>query len=257
MITFYYSQLSPNARRVWLALLEKNIPFQGVPLHLNGDQKHPDFLALNPFHQVPVLVDGDFTLLESVAILDYLEARYPHPALLPSDPAALGTVRMVQMLVDNKLFPAATTLLAHGTIAPLAPDPIPTPSPDSAPPLGKQTQETAGQELPPQVTRATAQMHHLIHLLARSLGDSPYFGRSPQTTPPIPTLADLTLGTALSLLPNPHPWLQPHPNLMAWWQRLQDRPCWQQIHLSPAHLAAFQRRVQLIVKLSQRHMLRP
>lgn len=53
MPTLYYSPLSPNARRVWLALLEKQIEFTPVALKLNGDQRTEDFLRINPFHQVP------------------------------------------------------------------------------------------------------------------------------------------------------------------------------------------------------------
>jgi glutathione S-transferase len=45
-----------------------------------------------------VLVDGDFRVIESFAILDYLEARYPTPALMPAIPAAIAKVRMVEMV---------------------------------------------------------------------------------------------------------------------------------------------------------------
>lgn len=50
MLKFYYSSLSPNARRVWLTLLEKGIPFEPVLLNLDGDQFQPEFVAINPFH---------------------------------------------------------------------------------------------------------------------------------------------------------------------------------------------------------------
>jgi glutathione S-transferase len=66
-----------------VALPEKGLDFQLIPLKLNGDQLTPEFLSLNPFHHIPVLVDGDFSLFESLAILDYLEAQYPDPSLLP------------------------------------------------------------------------------------------------------------------------------------------------------------------------------
>ena len=77
MLTFYYHPLSPVARRVWLALLEKQIPFHPVLVDLRGEQNQPEFLALNPFHHVPVIVENDLRLIESLAILDYLEKRYP------------------------------------------------------------------------------------------------------------------------------------------------------------------------------------
>ncbi|KKI98915.1 glutathione S-transferase family protein [Prochlorothrix hollandica] len=220
MPTFYYSPVSPNARRVWLALLEKNIAFESVILKLDGDQKDPHFLALNPFHQVPVWVDQTVTVLESVAILDYLEARYPDPPLMPTDPAALARVRMVQMVVDNKLFRPATTLLAEG-----------------------------GDSL--RRIQAETQMAEVLGFLEGLLGDHPYFGGGCLSN------ADITLGTALPLLISLQSWLDRYPALGQWWQRLNDRPIWQQTRLTEAELAYFHRRVQLIVKLGQRQMLRP
>ena len=85
MLKLYHTPISANSRRVWIALLEKEIPFELVPLKLDGDQFQPEFLAINPFHHIPVLVDDDFRLIESLAILDYLEAKYPSPAMLPTD----------------------------------------------------------------------------------------------------------------------------------------------------------------------------
>ncbi|UNU22396.1 hypothetical protein D0A34_21080 [Microcoleus vaginatus PCC 9802] len=55
--------------------------FEPIALNLDGDQFKPDFLAINPFHRIPVLVDEDLTVVESLAILDDREAKYPTPAL--------------------------------------------------------------------------------------------------------------------------------------------------------------------------------
>ncbi len=83
MLKFYYHPLSPIARRVWLALLEKKIPFESFIVDLkNDEQHHPNYLQLNPFHHVPVIIDDNFRLIESLAILDYLESKYPTPSLL-------------------------------------------------------------------------------------------------------------------------------------------------------------------------------
>jgi glutathione S-transferase len=101
MIEFYYNPLSPITRRVWIALLEKQLEFEPRLVNLNGDQFEPDYLALNPFHHVPVIVDGNFRVLESIAILDYLEAKYPNPSLSPTDAETLAKVRMVQMVATN------------------------------------------------------------------------------------------------------------------------------------------------------------
>lgn len=94
-----------------MTLLEKDIPFELVLLELDGDQFQPEFLALNPFHHVPVLVDDGFRVIETLAILDYLEAKYPTPKLLPTEAQALATVRMVEMVVVNELIPAMSPLV--------------------------------------------------------------------------------------------------------------------------------------------------
>ena len=85
MLTLYHSPISPNSRRVWITLLEKKLEFELVEIKLDGEQFKPDFLAINPFHHIPVLVDDGFNVVESLAILDYLEAQYPQPAMLPTD----------------------------------------------------------------------------------------------------------------------------------------------------------------------------
>jgi glutathione S-transferase len=85
------------ARRVWHTLLEKKIEFEPIVMKLNGDQMQSEYVELNPFHHVPMIIDGNFRLIESLAILDYLEAKYPIPALLPKETQALATVKMVQM----------------------------------------------------------------------------------------------------------------------------------------------------------------
>ena len=69
MLKLYHHPISGNYRRVRVALLEKQIPFEliGVNLDLDGEQFKPEFLALNPFHQIPVLVDEGVTLTSSPA----------------------------------------------------------------------------------------------------------------------------------------------------------------------------------------------
>jgi glutathione S-transferase len=111
VLTLYHSPISPNSRRVWITLLEKGLEFELVDIKLNGEQFTPEFLAINPFHHIPTLVDDGFNLVESLAILDYLEAKYPAPAMLPKDAKDLAIARMVQLVTVNELLPAATTFL--------------------------------------------------------------------------------------------------------------------------------------------------
>ncbi|CAA2980372.1 glutathione S-transferase zeta class-like [Olea europaea subsp. europaea] len=72
--------------RVRIALKLKGLDYEYIAINLlKGDQKSPEFLKLNPLGYVPVLVDGDFVVADSFAILLYLEEKYPQHPLLPKD----------------------------------------------------------------------------------------------------------------------------------------------------------------------------
>lgn len=219
MLKFYYNPISPNARRVWITLLEKEIPFEPVLMNLNGDQLKPDFLAINPFHHIPVVVDDGYRLVESLAILDYLEAKYPKPALLPQKPQALAIVKMVQMLTANELFPQLISLIYE--------------SEDS-----------------PQFTKAKQHIDKVLKFFTDLLGDSLYFG-SEQLT-----LADIVAGNAVLYLPNLGFSLDDYPQINKWSERLMQRPVWQKTKLSDEDFEQFKRRVRVLVKLRRREFSR-
>lgn len=91
MLKLYNYWRSSASYRVRIALALKDIPYEYHSIHLikdGGQQYSPDYLALNPEGRVPLLVDGDFRLGQSLAILDYLEACHPAPSLLPADVGA-------------------------------------------------------------------------------------------------------------------------------------------------------------------------
>src|SRR5437868_5835438 len=91
LYTYYRSQAS---FRVRIALNLKGIAREDVYLHLEkGDQFAADYKALNPQMVVPTLIDGETKLFQSLAILEYLDEKYPEPPLLPSDGAARAWVR--------------------------------------------------------------------------------------------------------------------------------------------------------------------
>jgi glutathione S-transferase len=81
----YAHPFSNNSMRAQLSLDEKGLDYEYVKVDLfKGQHKQPDFLAINPRGQVPALVDGDVRIYESVAIVQYLEYRYPDPPLIRS-----------------------------------------------------------------------------------------------------------------------------------------------------------------------------
>ena len=103
-LVLYYGSGSPYAWRVQLALEHKALPYERKVLSFSaGDTRKPEFLALNPRHRVPVLVDGDFVLYESNAIVEYLDEAYPATGapLFPGDVRTRALVRRLIMEVDG------------------------------------------------------------------------------------------------------------------------------------------------------------
>jgi maleylacetoacetate isomerase len=99
---------SSAAYRVRIALAAKGLPYQSVPRHLlrdGGEQRRPDYLALNPQGLVPALEHDGFLVTQSLAICEYLEEIYPQPALLPADPPARAAVRAMALLVACDVHP--------------------------------------------------------------------------------------------------------------------------------------------------------
>ena len=86
LYTYYRSQAS---FRVRIAMNLKRLTAEQSYLHLEkGDQFDPAYKAINPQMVVPTLIDGDTKLFQSLAILEYLDEKFPEPPLLPADPVA-------------------------------------------------------------------------------------------------------------------------------------------------------------------------
>ena len=89
MYTLYDYYRSSAAYRVRIALNLKGVAYDSVDVSLlNGDQRSPEHLARNPQGFVPVLDVGEGVLTQSLAILDYLDAKHPEPRFVPADPLA-------------------------------------------------------------------------------------------------------------------------------------------------------------------------
>ena len=101
MITLYDADRCPYCARVRIALAEKGVEHEMVTIDLSD---RPDWLyEKNPLGKVPVLEEDAFVLPESEVIMEYLEERYPEPALLPADPAARARVRLAIFRFDINL----------------------------------------------------------------------------------------------------------------------------------------------------------
>jgi maleylacetoacetate isomerase len=104
---------SSAAYRTRIALHLKGLAFDTVSIHLTKDggrQHAPEFRAVNPQKRVPALaLDGGEVLLQSLAIIEYLDEVYPDPPLLPNEPIARARVRAVAQIIACDIHPLNNT----------------------------------------------------------------------------------------------------------------------------------------------------
>jgi glutathione S-transferase len=216
VLKLYHQPLSQNSRRVWILLLEKGLEFELVEMKIDGDQMQPEFLALNPFHHIPVLVDDGFKVIESLAILDYLEAKYP-TGTLPTDAKDLATVRMVQMLTVNELAPAMY-------------------------PLINRMMEFALVDDSQKLAQANQKIATVLKFFEDLLGDKQYFGGEKLS------LGDIVAGCAVSLLPILDFSLIDYPKIGKWCDILTQRPAWQHTQPTLEAIEAFKERMKALMQ---------
>jgi glutathione S-transferase len=114
MLTLYDYPDCPFCQKVRVVLAEKDLEYEKIFVDLRKqEQKSPDFLRLNPYGKVPVLIDEDEVMYESTVINEYLDDEYPLPRLMPEDSGGRARVRLLEDYCDNSFIPATTTLLAQ------------------------------------------------------------------------------------------------------------------------------------------------
>jgi maleylpyruvate isomerase len=99
---------SSAAYRARIALNLKGLEYENAFVHLTkngGEQFAPEYRSLNPQSLVPVLQDGDFSLTQSLAIIEYLDEAYPEPPFLPRSIAARARVRSLALMVACEIHP--------------------------------------------------------------------------------------------------------------------------------------------------------
>ena len=212
MLKFYYHPLSPLSRRVWIALLEKQIAFTSVIISLkDGEQFKPDFLKISPFHHVPVIIDDGLRVLESLAILDYLESKYPQHPLLPNDSVQLAKVRMAQMVANNELSALVIPLIGE--------------SEDSR-----------------KLAQTKRKIKRILKFLSELLGEDDYFGGDRLS------LGDIVAGNSILLLGKLGFDLSQFETIERWCDRLMQREVWQQTQPNDEQVAIFKQTVQKLIE---------
>ena len=105
LYSYYRSSCSYRAR---LALNHKGLKYEYHAVHLvkNGGEQHkPEYSALNPQELVPTFIDDKFVLTQSMAIMEYLEEKYPEPSLMPTDTEQRAYVRQISLIQVADIHP--------------------------------------------------------------------------------------------------------------------------------------------------------
>ena len=193
MLRLYFHPASTYARRVRIALLEKGIAFEPVVLDMAARaHRAPDYLALNPYGRVPTIDDDGFVLYESAAILQYLEATRPAPALTPPDARGRARVDMHLRLCDLQMArPAGIIIFPKRFLPP-------------------ERWDRAA------MAQAKADIEKHLAIVERTLGEQSFLVDDEYT------LADIAYTPFLQFLPLME--IEPPPRVAAWRARLLDRP---------------------------------
>jgi glutathione S-transferase len=189
-IRVYSMAISGHSHRVRLFLTLLGLPFETVEVDvLRGEAGHPEFLALNPFGQVPVIQDGELTLPDSNAILVYLARRYdPSGRWLPDD-----VVKAAQV---QRWLSVAAGELADG-------------------PASARFACLIGRTPTPQQVKAS---HRVCRWIDEAVAAQPFL------TGAQPTIADIALYSYTAHAPEGAITLEPYAHLRAWLDRIEALP---------------------------------
>ena len=195
MLKLYDYPDCPFCQKVRVVLVEKDLEFEKIFVDLRtGAQKAPEFMRLNPYGKVPVLVDEDEVIYDSTIINEYLEEEYPLPRLMPEDSQGRARVRLLEDYCDNSFIPPTTMLLTQ---------------------LRKTDAERDGQR----VEQAREELRRGLYLLRDQLGSQEYLvGREF-------TLADASFAPRMMVLGRLGIEFEPAlSTVQAWVDRIRTRP---------------------------------
>lgn len=116
MIKLYDFLPCPFGQKVRIVLAEKGLTYDLIEVDITqGENRRPEFLRLNPYGRVPVLVDDDTTVYDSTIINEYLEDEYPEPPILPmvGNSALRARARLLEDFADTSLTPQVGQLMVE------------------------------------------------------------------------------------------------------------------------------------------------
>jgi len=113
MMVLYSGTTCPFSQRCRFVLFEKGMDFEIRDIDLYN--KPEDIAVMNPYGQVPILVERDLVLYESNIINEYIDERFPHPQLMPADPVMRARTRLFLYNFEKELFVHVSTLEERGS----------------------------------------------------------------------------------------------------------------------------------------------
>ena len=113
MMVLYSGTTCPFSHRCRFVLFEKGMDFEIRDVDLYN--KPEDIAVMNPYGQVPILVERDLILYESNIINEYIDERFPHPQLMPGDPVERARARLFLLNFEKELFVHVAALEARAS----------------------------------------------------------------------------------------------------------------------------------------------
>lgn len=162
-----------------------------------------------------MLVDDNFSIFESLAILDYLELQYPVPAFLPKDIKSLTIVRMTKLLAMHELIPAMLTII----------------------------RDTDNETI---IQRANQQIVAMLNFLEKHLTGNPYIAGD------CITYADIFAGSLILWLHHINITLSSYPRVEIWSNQLMQRSAWLATQPNPESIPNWLKRIQKLPKVRER-----
>jgi glutathione S-transferase len=199
--------ITVNCRKVVAGLDFMGAPYELVHVdYFTAKQKSPEYLAINPNASLPAMVDGDFVLWESNAILQYAADKHGHESAYPRDLRTRADINRWLLWESSSWFPSAYVYLVENCVKPVlgaAPDPA-------------------------ILDAQAANFHKLAGILETRLGQSAWLAGDR------PTIADIAIAAPMHLHGAQKLPLDAYPHLRRWMtERIEPMPCWQRSHVNP------------------------
>lgn len=195
----YYDPVTVNCRKVIAGFSLLGTPYEEVKMdYFAGDHKKSDYTALNPNASIPTLVDGDFVLWESNAILQYAADKHGPSQYYPQDAAIRADINRWHLWESSQWFGSCYVYLVENLVKPFTGS-----QPDNA---ILEAQEPV--------------FHHLANILEQRLAVQPWLCGQEVT------IADIAVAAPMHLHEHQKLPLEEHPHLRHWMDQVEALPCW-------------------------------